>query len=288
MDVYAPVRDENALPAGELRGGGKAFGAGGRAFGTPAAKQAGGDAARRAFGDLSNRGAAGPLTGPGKLAAATPRRALGDITNGAAALAAATAAQAPAAGPAACGALPEACSARTASFLTEAMVAQAEVWAAEGTEALAGLSGAAQQAEERSLHDARPQARLACLFAPEAHAAEDDAAVRKRSAQVRLRALTLCACVRRPFRWRTCLRRWTRMPPRVRPLRWTTTWRARRRALRRTSPSTLGAHRLATTPAGRGARRTTRRAAADDSMMMVRAAWVEEDACRRTPACSDV
>ena len=70
------------------------------------------------------------------------------------------------------------------------MVAQAEVWAAEGTEALAGLSGAAQRAEERREHDARLQARLACLFAPEAPAAEDDAAVRARracAAWVRLR-----------------------------------------------------------------------------------------------------
>jgi hypothetical protein len=174
MDVFAPVRDENAAPA-ELRGG-KSFGAAARAFGTPAAKQAGGDAARRAFGDLSNRGGAGPLTGPGKVAAATPRRALGDITNGAPAVATALA-KAAAAGPAACGLLPDACSARTASFLTEEMVAQAEVWAAEATtvEALAGPSGAQQQAEERRLDDARLQARLAGLFAPDAmHAADDD------------------------------------------------------------------------------------------------------------------
>ena len=271
MDVFAPVRDENALPAGELRGG-KAFGGGGRAFGTPAAKQAGGDAARRAFGDLSNRGAAGPLTGPGKLAAATPRRALGDITNGGAAVASATAAKAPAAGPAACGVLPEACSARTASFLTEAMVAQSEVWAAEGTEALAGLSAAQQQAEERRAHDARLQARLACLFAPEAPAAEDDAAVRARQACAAWRlpnARASCACS--PFLWRTCSPRWMRMPPRVRPSRWTRTWRAWRRALRRTSPSTLGARRRATTPAEPGARTTTRLAAADEACV-VRAA----------------
>jgi hypothetical protein len=176
MEVFAaPVFDENAAPL-ELRGG-KAFGGGGalRGLATPAPKglgAGGGDAsARRAFGDISNKGL-GAATGPGKLAAATPRRALGDITNAAAAPAA-TAAK-PAAKPATfC--LPPGCSARTASFVTEEVLAQAAAWAVEGTEALAGPSGREQEDAERAEGAAHALARAARMLAADAHSFSADA-----------------------------------------------------------------------------------------------------------------
>jgi hypothetical protein len=177
MEVFAPVFDENAV---ELRGGGggKAFSGAPRTFGTPAAKQAGAapaDVSRRALGDISNKGA-GAATGPGKLAAATPRRALGDITNGGATttlkLAAATK---PAA--ACCAGLPPGSSARTASFVTEAVLAQAALWAADGTETLAGPSGREQRAHEHSVAEAHARARGA-RFAATDQPFADGAAVR--------------------------------------------------------------------------------------------------------------
>ena len=158
MEVFAPgVYDENAAPELRGAGGGKAFApAGLRSFGTPAPKHA--DAGRRALGDISNK-AGGALTGPGKLAAATPRRALGDITNAGAGATAFKAAK-PAAPPA-CGSLPAACSARSAAFVTEEVLAQAAVWGAEGTELLAGPSGQEQAEQERRSEEAHAHARLA-------------------------------------------------------------------------------------------------------------------------------
>jgi hypothetical protein len=177
MEVFAPVFDENAA---ELRGGGgKAFSGAPRAFGTPAAKQAGAAPAgvsRRALGDISNKGA-GAATGPGKLAAATPRRALGDITNGGAATTLKLAAATKAPAPACCANLPPGSSARTASFVTEAVLAQAALWAADGTEALAGPSGREQRAHEHSAAEAHARARGARLAATDLPFA-DGAAVR--------------------------------------------------------------------------------------------------------------
>ena len=150
MEVQG-VFDENAAALG----GGKASVSGARSFGTPAAKLAsapGAELSRRALGDISNK-AGGALTGPGKQSAATPRRALGDITNGGAAQCSAAAQlKAAAAG------LP--ISERTAAFITEDVVALARVYAAEGTEALAGLSGREQQAQARREEEQQAQAYL--------------------------------------------------------------------------------------------------------------------------------
>lgn len=156
MDVHAS-HDENA--AVEPRG--KAFASAARALGTPGAPAAGpSESGRRAFGNISNKTAA---------AAATPRRALGDITNGAAA-----------AKPAACSSLPAGCSARTASFITAAILAQAEAWAAEPSveDSSAGPTAAEQEAQERQAAASRVQARAARVSALDTQHCADDGPVR--------------------------------------------------------------------------------------------------------------
>jgi len=155
MDVHSS-RDENTVARG------KAFSSAARAFGTPGAPAAGpAESGRRVFGDISNKGAA---------AAATPRRALGDITNGAAAAKPA----------AACASLPAGCSARTASFITATILAQAEAWAAEpGVEnGSAGPTAAEQEVLERQAAASRAHARAARVAALDTQRCADDGPVR--------------------------------------------------------------------------------------------------------------
>ena len=138
-------------------------------LGTPAAALGCAELSRRALGDISN--AAGAAGGGGKLGATPARRALGDITNGGAAAAQCAPAPALKAGgkaalPAELAALP--ISERTAGFVTEEVLALARVYAAEGTEQLAGLSGRELQSCARAEEEAQAQAALEQLLAPRA------------------------------------------------------------------------------------------------------------------------
>ena len=152
MEVHhAAVFDENvdARTSVKPAGGGPA-----RVFGTPASclplphQPAEGATARRALGDISNRAglaAGGPHGAAPKAGGATP-----------CAPGAATAH--PPAKPhpsSVCAGLP--ISERTASFITDEVVALATVYAADGVEALAGHSGREQLAH--ALRDAQEQAR---------------------------------------------------------------------------------------------------------------------------------
>lgn len=139
-------------------------------LGAPAAALGCAEPTRRALGDISN--SAGAASGGGKAgAAALARRALGDITNSGAAAAQCTPAPAVKAGgkvvlPAELAALP--ISERTAAFVTEEVLALARIFAAEGTEQLAGLSGREQQSRARAEEEAQAQAALEQLLAPHA------------------------------------------------------------------------------------------------------------------------
>jgi len=153
---FAVVFDENAALGRPSKALGPLAGA--------PAKLGGAEPARRALGDISNKGdAAG-----GKAAALAPRRALGDITN---ATSSSSAAQAQPAKPPSKLVLPAELAAlpiseRTASFVTEEVLALARVYAAEGTEQLAGMSGSEQLASAQQEEEARAQATLARLLAP--------------------------------------------------------------------------------------------------------------------------
>ena len=152
MEVHhAAVFDENvdARTSVKPAGGGPA-----RVFGTPASclpiphQPAEGATARRALGDISNRAgpaAGGPHGAAPKAGGATP------CAPGA------TTAHPPAKPhpSAVCAGLP--ISERTASFITDEVVALATVYAADGVEALAGHSGREQLAH--ALRDAQEQAR---------------------------------------------------------------------------------------------------------------------------------
>ena len=151
MEVHHPaVFDENV----DARTSVKPSGGPARVFGTPASclplahQPAEGATARRALGDISNRAgllAGGPHGAAPKVGGATPCAAAPGTAH-------------PPVKPhpaAVCAGLP--ISERTASFITDEVVALATVYAADGVEALAGHSGREQLAH--ALRDAQEQAR---------------------------------------------------------------------------------------------------------------------------------